>query len=422
MSVQIFSLEHDRHGLQVVERAASRLDGLIERVRNQDTVRGLVLLNTCNRVELLVEVDDTDTGIVIPPLLREQFGQDLPWQMYLGERSIDHIFRVAAGLESMVMGEREIAGQYRRALQEAQAEGYVSLPLTIAIEEALRTSKKVASQTCLDGAGRSIVAMGMKLLDVDDWPGSKVLLVGTGSYAGAVIAALRTQGVQQIVVHSSTGRAEAFAQTHGVEAATDLDEALAAADVVVTCRGRGPVIFPDDVRPGLRLLDLSLIRDVDRAVEDVPGVQVVDLATVQASVEPLYDGDLALAEQLVAAGRGAALTKIRARVVDPAVTKLRETVMELVAQETDRLPNRPLTRDDAARALERLAVRLLHIPSARAREAAQRGRTDEYLIAMRELYGIGWGPSADTMEHRQCPVTGFGIEDVSADAQQTTAS
>ena len=173
----------------------------------------------------------------------------------------------------------------------------------------------------------------------------------------------------------------------------------------------------------MKFLDLALVRDVDRAVEAVPGVQVVNLETVQLNVDPKYDGDLATAERLIDAGRTAALTKIRARVVDPAVTSLRETVMHLVEEETDRLPNRPLTKEDASRALERLAVRLLHIPSARAREAAQLGRTNEYLIAMHELYGIGEPLAAHEVEEGRCPVTGLGMDDVaSQNPQRTIAS
>lgn len=419
MSLQIFSLEHARHGLDLVERAASHIDGLVERVRSHEPVRGIVLLSTCNRVELVLEVDDA--GLALPQILREHFDADLPWRVCRGEQALDHIFRVAAGLESMVMGEREIAGQYRRALQEAQSSGHASLALTIAIEEALRTSKKVASHTQLDGAGRSVVSVGLDLLDVQNWAESSVVLIGTGNYAGAAVAALHSRGARDIVVHSATGRAEDFAATHQISAVTSLDEALADADVAVTCRGRGTVVTPNDVHSGLKLLDLALTRDVDRAVADVAGVQVVDLATVQAGVQPLYGKDLELAEHLVEVGRTAALTKIRARVVDPAVTRLRETVMELVAEEAGRLPNRPLTREDASRALERLAVRLLHIPSAKAREAAQKGRTNEYLEAMQELYGIGEPLAAHNVEDGRCPVTGLTVDDVSAADEKRVA-
>lgn len=418
MSLQIFSLEHHRHGLPVVEQAAANVDGVAERIAHHDGVRGVVLLHTCNRVELVLEVDDA--GLAIPSLLRAHFGAEFPWRIYRGEQALDHIFRVTAGLESMVMGEREIAGQYRRALQEAQAGGHASLAISTAIEEALRTSKKVASHTHLDGAGRSVVSVGLDLLTVDDWAESRALLVGTGSYAGAVVAALKARGVRSIGVHSATGRAASFADAHAIDPVDDLADALATADIVVTCRGRGAVIGPDDVRAGMKLLDLALVRDVDRAVEAVTGVQVVSLETVQLNVDPKYDGDLATAERLIDAGRTAALTKIRARVVDPAVTSLRETVMHLVEEETDRLPNRPLTREDAARALERLAVRLLHIPSARAREAAQLGRTNEYLIAMHELYGIGEPLAAHAVEEGRCPVTGLGMDDVASQKSQRT--
>ena len=407
MSLQILAVRQDRQGLAAVERASTTIDGLTDLASAQPGVRGAVVLSTCNRVEIVLEVDDADAETVAT------FGERLDhWDTYRGEHALDHLFRVACGLESMVLGEREVAGQLRRALQAAQAEGHASLALTIAVEEALKASRKVANETQLDGAGRSVVGEALQLVGIERWAGTRVVLIGTGSYAGAVVAALRSRGVRDIAVHSASGRGADFAASHGIEEVADVHAAMRDADLVVTCRGRGTVIRPEHVRPGLKLVDLSLTRDVDRAVAEVEDVVVVDLETVQRAVEPRYDGDLAEAERLVAAGKQAALTKIRARVVDPAVTMLRQTVMQLVAEETERLPNRPLTREDAARALERLAVRLLHVPSARAREAAQLGRTNAYLVAMHELYGIESAPASDAVDAGQCPVTGLSVQDI----------
>ncbi|NHB84974.1 hypothetical protein G7085_11105 [Tessaracoccus sp. HDW20] len=241
--MHVYSIKHDRQGLTEVERASARADGLAERVLSEPSVRGAVVMSTCNRVEVLADVD----GPPLRPLLAEHFGADLGWDLSIGEPALRHVFEVAAGLDSMVVGEREIAGQLRRALTDAQRAGHSSLPLSVALEEALKTSRQIANQTTLDAAGRSIVTEGLALLGPVAWADARILLVGTGSYAGAVVAQLRRNGARHLTVHSASGRGESFAASHGVMVADDLTKALLSADVVVTCRGRGAVVLAEHV-------------------------------------------------------------------------------------------------------------------------------------------------------------------------------
>ena len=159
------------------------------------------------------------------------------WVVYEGEDALIHLFRVASGLESMVVGEREITGQLRRALKTAQASGDASGTLTSVINAALHTSRRVSAETRLQESGRSVVSVGLDMTGITDWENQRVLLVGTGSYAGAVVAALRQRGAGTIFVHSSSGRAIGFAERHAITPALDLDSALGRATLVVTCRG-----------------------------------------------------------------------------------------------------------------------------------------------------------------------------------------
>lgn len=412
MTLHVFSLQHDLQGLRVVERASGRLDALETRLLAQPGVRGLVLVSTCNRVELLIDACPSTTHL--REVLDVHFDEPLPWSRFGGEQALRHIFEVAAGLRSMVVGEREVAGQLRRALSAAQEAGHASLPLTVAVEEALKTSRRIANCTRLSSAGRSVVAEGLELVGIDDWAATRVLLVGTGSYAGAVVAALRARDVERIRVHSSSGRAEQFAAGHGIEAVAELRPALREAELVVTCRGRGATIQADDVQPGMRLLDLSIVRDVAPEAGAVPGVRLIDLAAIQQHVGGRFVEDHAEAEQLIEAGVAAAMAKLRARIIDPAVAQLRATTEQLVEEEAARLPDRPLTKDEAAYALRRLAARMLHGPSTRARVAAREGRTDAYLEALRELYGIGYGPDAEDVDDGVCPVSGYSLSDLAA--------
>lgn len=414
MTFLVFSIQHDRHGLPEVERASRALSDAQAWLSSAPHVRGALILSTCNRVEVIFDSDRPHTEL--RALVNQHFDRPPGWQTYIGETALRHVFRVASGLDSMVIGERDIAGQLKRALQEAKRSGHTSLLLNTVIDEALRTSRKVANHTALEGAGRSVVSVGLDRLGVEDWSGQRVLLVGTGSYAGAVIAALRARGVGHIVVHSSTGRGAEFAETHDLIPCRSFADTLACSTLVVTCRGRGGFAVTEaDVAAlnhPLRLLDLSLLRDVDPAVGQLPGVTLVDLTVVQEAVQPDWAADTASAELLVEAGVAEATTKLRSRVVDPAVVSLRESVMALVDDEVQRLPSRNLTQEDAARALRRLATRLLHVPSSRARLAAEEGRTDAYLEAMAELYGIAVPHPVTPLEKCECPVTGLRVSDL----------
>ncbi|HMR48622.1 MAG TPA: glutamyl-tRNA reductase [Arachnia sp.] len=414
MTFLVFSIQHDRHGLPEVERASLALSDAQPWLSSAPQVRGALVLSTCNRVEVMFDSDRPHREL--RALVDRHFDRSPGWQTYIGETALRHVFRVASGLDSMVIGEREIAGQLRRTLQDAKQSGHTSLLLNTVVDEALRTSRKVANHTALEGAGRSVVSVGLDRLGIEDWGGQRVLLVGTGSYAGAVIAALRARSVGHIAVHSSTGRGEEFAETHGLIPSSSFAGSLACSTLVVTCRGRGGyAVTADDVaalnRP-LRLLDLSLLRDVEPSAGRLPGVTLIDLTAVQEAVQPEWAADTASAELLVEVGVSEALTKLRSRVVDPAVVSLRESVMALVDEEVQRLPSGNLTSEDAARALRRLATRLLHVPSSRARLAAEEGRTDAYLEAMAELYGIAVPHPVKPLEKCECPVTGLRVSDL----------
>lgn len=419
MTMRVFSIAHDRQGLSEVERTSSAVSRVAESLRAQPGVAGAMVLSTCNRVEVLLDTDGEIPNHCLRTALNEHFDSAPDWDLFLGDVALEHVFRVAAGLDSMVVGEREIAGQLRRALTDAQSAGHTSLPLSIAVDEALKTSRRIARETSLEGAGRSVVSVGLGLLGIDDWPTTRALIVGTGAYAGAVVAALRARGVESIAVHSASGRGAAFAESHAISHVTDMGQALASADLVVTCRGLGRhSITAADVTTPARFLDLSLQRDVSPEVATVDGVTLVDLTTIQAAVDPAYEDDTRHAQSLVDAGVAQTLTKLRARIIDPAVVGLREAVMAMVDDEVGRLPQRPITHEDAALALRRLATRLLHIPSSRARVAAEEGRTDEYLLAMNELYGIGSYVDPDVLEVERCPVTHLQVCDLDSAPNQ----
>ncbi|GAB3158663.1 hypothetical protein GCM10027059_03770 [Myceligenerans halotolerans] len=220
-------------------------------------VVGAVVISTCNRFELYLDVDAPLDGNTVGHATRHvaelvagesgvttQAAVD-SFTVRTGPEVTEHLFAVAAGLDSMVVGEREIAGQVKRSLAVAREQETTSKTLELLFQTASRTSKRVGTDTELGAAGRSVVSLALDLAEgeVPRWDGVRAVLIGTGSYAGASVAALRARGCADIGVYSQSGRAALFAESHGVDAVDDLVAALADADVVVSCsgaRGRGP--------------------------------------------------------------------------------------------------------------------------------------------------------------------------------------
>lgn len=448
MELRLFSVHHADHGLAAVQRVSEAVPGLARRLVAAPEVDGAVVLATCNRVELYLDVageaDEARLADHVGAALRAGLPDaddlaDLRPGSRSGGEALCHLFEVGAGLDSMVVGEREVAGQLRRALRDAQDDGTASHLLTDVVERALRTARRVASTTELSARGRSVVTVALDLLGVE-WSSARVLLIGTGSYAGAVVADLVGRGCAEIAVQSSSGRAEAFAAPRpGVRPwAGTLVDALAWGDVVVATRGAGvPAVTARDVAaalPGragrpLRVVDLAVTRDVEPDVGSLPGVALLDLSTVQRHVPDACAREVQRARAIVDSGVEEVVARLRARIMDPAVVALRDSVTGMVDDEVARLPvGRPVTRDEAAHALRRLAARLVHVPSVRARKAAEEGRAEEYLAALDEVYGIrpavpllpnleiaraadAWVPP-DSLDDDECPVTGLGLDDL----------
>lgn len=354
-------------------------------------VQGAVVISTCNRFELYLDVDAPVHGDAVRHTTRhvaalvaagsgvtEDVAAD-SFTVRTGPEVTSHLFTVAAGLDSMVVGEREIAGQVKRALAEAREDGTTSKTLELLFQTASRTSKRVGTRTELGAAGRSVVSLGLDLAGRDllrgrgdqdgSWRGVRTVLIGTGSYAGASVAALRARGCDDVRVYSRSGRAEVFAEGHGVEAAPGLIEALADADLVVSCsgaRGRRPTGDTADGRAEASLeyvldaaavvrsreraaaaagdepeprplvvLDLALHRDVDPRVADVEGVLLYDLGTLKAHA-PATAADVVDRARRIVDDAAADFEETRlGRAADAAVVALFDAAEERVRAEVD---------------------------------------------------------------------------------------
>jgi glutamyl-tRNA reductase len=318
-----------------------------------------------------------------------------------GEAVAGHLFAVSSGLESLVVGEGEVAGQVSRALETARAAGSTTPDLERLFQRAARTSSTVQHRTGLGSAGRSIVRLALDLVEsrVRDWSRLDVLLIGTGRYAGATLAALRARGVRQVAVYSPSGRAARFATREGVVAVADesIGERVAGADLVIACTvAKGPVLDAQRLSRARRfphpehqlVLDLGLPRNIDPDVVTVPGVELLDLETISIHA-PLPELQAATAaqemvDQAVSEYRAAQ----QATAVTPAVVAYRSHVFELVERELDRLRRRGEATEATERALRHLASVLVHTPSTRARQLAAAGESDRFVDALETMFGI----------------------------------
>lgn len=403
----LVSLSASHHDLELatLERLSVGADGVARAVLTGGRpVRGAVVLATCNRFEVYVDVADAEelsTAVdrVIETVEAASAADEDEvrgaLRLRTGTDVARHLFAVAAGLDSMVVGEREIAGQVRRAFGQAQEHAAATRDLERLFANAARASRTVEAHAALGALGRSIVSVALNLAEtrLPAWDRVRVLLIGTGSYAGVTLAALRSRGCRDVAAYSASGRAEEFALTRDVRPVPvdGLGAALAAADLVVACSGSlTPVLGVADVeavRP-LVVVDLSLQRDVDPAVDGMSGVHLIDLATVRDQAPDLRDEQVARATAIVETAAEQFEGALAERAIDHAVVAMREHVQAAVEAEIARLPAGEVPVAQVERALRRLGATLLHTPSVRARDAARAGLVEEYLMALRLLHGI----------------------------------
>ena len=402
MTIHVLSADHRYTPLDDIARLSGAADLGPTLMRSLPHARGVMVLRTCNRVTIYVDAPASADPHTIKDAVERELAtashaqrEDVHLRHLWGRDGLVDLFSTAAGLESMVIGEREIAGQMRRAARTAWEDGTLSCDLGRAAERASATSRRVATETGLAGAGRSVVAVGLDMAaaHLGPWADASVLIVGTGAYAGASVSALQALGASEVSVYSTSGRAREFAQGRGIGwvSAADLPAALEHADLVVTCRGLGSPVLTRDMAAASGptvVLDLALMRDTESSVASLSNVTLIDLPTIQASV-PAADADaLTRARAIIDEEVSSFERGLGARSMDPVVRHLRSRVFRIVEEEIDRLGEGPLSTEDAARALRHLAARLIHNPTVMARRAGEESQQERYLEALGVVLGI----------------------------------
>ncbi len=421
MSILVIGVNHRSGPLSLLERVTispDRLGKAIAGLALRDNIREAVVLSTCNRTEIYV----------VAELFHGAYGDVRDFLCELGDLTVDeltphlysqhdsaavtHLFEVAAGLDSAVLGESEILGQVRDAWESAQHEGAARSTLNLLFRLAIETGKRARSETGIGRGTASVSHAAVEMISdvVGDLQGKRVLVVGAGTMGEGVAVALHRAGGADIRVANRTPeRGAALAErVGGVAVGLDrLPEAIAAADVVVASTGSGEAFLTtsliSDARSeyssssSLHIVDIAVPRDVEPEVATLSGVTVFDL-------DDLRDwADRGISQRAGEAERVRAIVgeevenfvvESTARQAAPLVASMRETAGRIRAAEITRFSNRLAGLSDTEResveALTRAIIaKLLHEPSVRLKSQAGTPQGERNAAAVRDLFDLG---------------------------------
>ncbi|WP_051062249.1 glutamyl-tRNA reductase [Ilumatobacter nonamiensis] len=419
MSLLVVGVNHRSGPLSLLERLTIAPDDLpkaVSGLAQRDTIREAVVLSTCNRTEVYViaerfhgayadaqeflcELGELDLDALTPHLFSQH-----------DDAAVTHLFDVAAGLDSAVIGEGEILGQIRTAWQVALDESAARSGMNLLMRSAVETGKRARTETAIGRGTASVSHAAVEMLGdvVGDLGGLNVAVIGAGSMGEGVAVALHKAGGADIcVVNRSPERGAALAQRVGGSASgfDRLDAALSAADVVVASTGSGePVITVDKLRNArgdsarpLHIIDIAVPRDVEPDVAELDGVTVLDLDDLRDWADrgrALRAKEAALVRRIVAEEVDNFAIEQTSRQAAPLVASMRRAADEVRTSELERFAGRLAELSDSDRdavdALTKAIVsKLLHEPSVRLKLGAGTPQGDRNAAAVRDLFDLG---------------------------------
>jgi glutamyl-tRNA reductase len=415
-------ISHKTAPLELRERVAfteGRAAGMIRELVEAPEVHEAAAISTCNRTELYLVAPDgvAAESLALGVLAREAEIRptELVGHLY-SLRATDgasHLFRVTAGLDSMIIGEVEIQGQVKRAYELALVEGATGPILNRLFRGALAAGKRVRSETGISEKGVSVPSVAVELAQraLGDLSRRLVLVVGAGETAELTARALAARGVEPaFIANRRYDRAIGLAQRFGGRAVRfeELPAQMEQADIVLASTSSPHhVVEPEELgevmsarqRRPLLLIDLAVPRDIHPDCRQVEGVSLYDMDDLQVLVERNASGREAegrRAESVLRSELGRFERWLAAQDVTPTVASLRERASEIV----DRVlaENEPrwesLTEADRERmqAMARaIASRLLHEPTLRLKRSSGEDDAYRYVNALRELFGLDAG-------------------------------
>ncbi len=419
MSIVVIGVNHRTGPIDLLERVAVQRDALgkaITGLVGRANIREAVVLSTCNRTEVYAVAERFHGAYAdIRDFFCELGGlhaDDLHPHLYSqhDDAAVEHLFSVAAGLESAVLGESEILGQVRSAWEMAQTEGGARATLNLLFRHALETGKRARTETGIGTHTTSVSHAAVEMANerLGSLAGRRVLVVGAGDMGEGIAVALVGAGATDITVISRTPeRAEKLASRVGgrIVPFAELSGAMANADVLLTCTGAGSVIIDRDLvaaaRAGidspLLVVDIAVPRDVAADVVSLPGVTVLNL-------DDLRDwAARGVAHRQVEADRVRSIVgdeverftvESTARQAAPLVAQLHEKAEAVRQAEVERFGHRlaglTAAQREAVEALSKgIVAKLLHQVSVRLKDDAGTPQGERNAAAVRDLFDIG---------------------------------
>ncbi len=417
MSILVIGVNHRSGPLSVLERVAMSVDELPKAVGDlvsRDNVREAVVLSTCNRTEIYAVTEKFHGAYAdirdFLCALGNIAPDDLHPHLYLqhDDAAVGHLFDVAAGLDSAVIGESEILGQIRQAWEVAQTEGGARTTLNLLFRHALGVGKRARTDTGIARGTASVshAAVEMAIEHLGSLEGRAVAIVGAGQVGEGIAVALRGAGVGQVVVVNRTvERGNALAErVDGTAVGIDqLGQAISAADLVLTCVGSGTPMITSELIAGMRrhgkqllIVDIAVPRDVDPGVAGFDDVTILDIDDLarwadRGRHQRLAEVDhvRAIVTEEVERFRSEA-TALQAV---PLVTSLRAHAEALRLAEIERYAKRLGQLSDDQRELVEsitrgIVAKLLHEPSVRLRNQAGSPQGERNAASVADLFDL----------------------------------
>jgi glutamyl-tRNA reductase len=407
----LLGLNHRTAPVAVREHYAiegARLGGLVEKLARLPSISEAAIVSTCNRTELLVAAADAEAArVALARFLHVEIGDGSASaeQTYaLEERAVvEHLFRVAASLDSMVVGEVQILGQLKDAYRSAFAARGVGPLLHRLFQHAFRSAKRVRNQTGLGASSVSVARVGVQLARrvFEDLADKRVVLLGAGATAEAALSGLRDAGVREFALLNRTLETarqlgERFgASAHALE---HLAAELVRADVLVASLAvERPLLLREQLagaqrerrgRPML-VIDLGVPRNVEPAANELDDVYVFDLDDIEDEAERgrSQRAEAVPAALHIVAAEVDAYERWRAALpLVPAIRRLREHMQQQIRQELDR---HGAAGPEAGRLAEAIMGRILHEPLERLRREAEEESGAYFAAAIGALFGLG---------------------------------
>ncbi|CAN5740843.1 glutamyl-tRNA reductase [soil metagenome] len=432
MTVAVVGISHRTAPLAVRERFVVDAHASVNALRHLAAIgcTEAVLLSTCNRMEPYMRppAEHPYASTIGARFLCDHAGMPEPAaDQYLytlrDDNAVEHLFRVVSSLDSMIIGEAQIQGQVKAAYEHAvgrnDGDFVVGPVLARLFELALRVGGRVRSETKLGAGAASVPSASIQLARkiFGRLDRRSALVIGAGEMSELTLQCLRGEGVTDIMVANRTaGRAHEVADRLGARAVSldELPRLLAAVDIVASATSAPHAVITRDVveqavadrRSPLLILDIALPRDVEPAVGELDNVFLYDIDDLSQIIEGTLErrrSEIALAEQIVQDGLSEFRAWYRGRDVVPLIRELRGRAEEVRAAETARALRalRHLGAADQAvveNLTRQLMNKVLHSPTARLRDAAADGRSDDMTHAARYLFGLDAATDDTTSE------------------------